>query len=826
MKRRLSLRVKLLAIVAIPLAALLVISTTTALDRLRAAASANDLAERTTDVVTALSLVRELQSERGLTNGLLAGGDEAARQRVADQRRKADTALATYRDAVARLSGTTLASFADTDTRLAGLADIRRRVDAKAITAPESLDWYTGTITSLIDAGTASLLGLGITGDATRSVVAFDALARASEATALERGLMNGVFTAGAFSGDQYRRYVTLRATQSAWYVAHAEVSTAAEEQRVADAVASATSAMVRSARSAADGATATTRFEVDPATWFDDMTVLVDVVLDARDAEADRAVALVEAERASAAQARNVYLAVAAASVALIVAIGLLLGRWVRRPIGELIAEAVAVASERLPAAVRAAAAGEEAPALPPVALRTGDELEDLADAFNRVQSTAVALATEQAAMRRNVGDTFVSLGRRNQSLLARQLGLIDALESREADPELLEELFRLDHLATRMRRNAESLLVLAGTEPARVWSAPVTVLDTLRAAIGEVEDFTRVEVRSLAEVSVLGAAASDLSHLLAELLENATQFSPPTAKVTVTGRQRPEGYVISIVDQGIGMTEDELAEANERIASPPAFELAPSRYLGLFVVGRLAARYGVAVRLHEADSGGTTARVVLPASVLALAPNPAEQPLDPSPAVDHLPDADDAKVIDLRAPAMFAERPPVSPVFEPAPQPMVPAARATLPRRPNGRPVDTAPATEPAPMRGHPAAPAPTSASASGSGERGVDFVERLEFPDAVASVPPPARPAEPGASTPSGLKRRPRPAAAAAAAAAEPAPPAATPAPPTGGFGDTRSAAEVQDLLVRFRRGVELAQGNGRASADHPGENGAHQ
>ncbi len=247
-------------------------------------------------------------------------------------------------------------------------------------------------------------------------------------------------------------------------------------------------------------------------------------------------------------------------------------------------------------------------------------DEIGQLAGAFNRIQGVAVDVATEQAQLlRKGIGDMFVNLARRNQSLLDRQIEFIDELENAEEDPDQLENLFRLDHLATRMRRNAESLLVLAGAEPSRRRGRPVPLADVVRAAVGEVEDFARIDMLQFDEVLVASNAALDIAHLLSELMENAANFSPPDTRVEVVGhRTKAEGYVISVTDHGIGMAPDAIAEANDLLARPPLVGLAMSRSLGFIVIGRLAARFGIAVRLMPSPSSGTTAMVSLPPALI----------------------------------------------------------------------------------------------------------------------------------------------------------------------------------------------------------------
>ncbi len=245
---------------------------------------------------------------------------------------------------------------------------------------------------------------------------------------------------------------------------------------------------------------------------------------------------------------------------------------------------------------------------------VHAGGEVHDVEVALNKVQDSAVSSRSSRRRLRRNIADAYVNLGRRNQNLLSRQLEFITQLENDESDPETLEHLFRLDHLATRMRRNAESLLVLAGLAPPRTWSAPVAMGDVVRGALGEVEGYRRVRLRHVDDARVDGAAAADVSHVIAELVENALSFSPPDADVEVYGRRDDHGYVITIVDSGIGMHDEELERANSLISSANALTLAPSRFLGHYVVAQLAARHGLTVHLAASPAGGLTAMVALP--------------------------------------------------------------------------------------------------------------------------------------------------------------------------------------------------------------------
>ncbi|MFE3196654.1 nitrate- and nitrite sensing domain-containing protein [Embleya sp. NPDC055664] len=301
---------------------------------------------------------------------------------------------------------------------------------------------------------------------------------------------------------------------------------------------------------------------------------------------------------------------------------LGVIVARSLVRSLNTLRRSALEVAEERLPETVRRLSEsdpGDVDLAIEPIGVLSRDEIGQVARAFDAVHAEAVRLAAEQALLRGNVNSMFVNLSRRSQSLIQRQLALISDLENREADPDQLANLFKLDHLATRMRRNGENLLVLAGEEPGRRWTRPVPLVDVLRAAASEVEQYERVELGALPTTDIAGRAVNDLVHLLAELLENSTTFSSPHTKVRVTGHILPDGRaLIEIHDNGIGLTGDDLADANQRLARPPVVDVSISRRMGLFVVGRLATRHGIRVQLRPGEGGGTTALVMLPIELI----------------------------------------------------------------------------------------------------------------------------------------------------------------------------------------------------------------
>ncbi|WP_204073577.1 sensor histidine kinase [Planotetraspora phitsanulokensis] len=279
-------------------------------------------------------------------------------------------------------------------------------------------------------------------------------------------------------------------------------------------------------------------------------------------------------------------------------------------------------LADRRLPAIVQRLRRGEDVDVVaetPPIVTR-GDtaEVVEVGNAFTSVQHTAVEAAVGQAELRKGVGNVFLNLARRSQSLLQRQLALLDELEQQVPDPDTMEKLFAVDHLTTRMRRHAEGLIILSGAHPGRGWRNPVSLFDVARAAVEEVEDYLRVSVVVPQGPAVIGGSVTDLVHLLAELVENATIFSPPHTQVIVRGEVVARGFAVEIEDRGLGISPEELAQLNERLADPPEFDLADSDRLGLFVVGLLARRHGVRVSLRSSPYGGTSAVVLLPKEIV----------------------------------------------------------------------------------------------------------------------------------------------------------------------------------------------------------------
>ncbi|MFN0027250.1 MAG: ATP-binding protein [Acidimicrobiales bacterium] len=425
-------------------------------------------------------------------------------------------------------------------------------------------------------------------------------------------------------------------------------------------------------------------RAALDPAS--DQLHVLNDAYA-AHEAQVEQLVAMARTDLANQEKAANdltrdqvmLLMVFGGAIVLVVTAIAMLMARSIGRPMQLINAEVEQAATSglaELVQAVRELPPGAAPPEVTPLQAGGGPELRKLAASFDSLRATAIQLAAGEAQIRQSVSSMFVNLGRRNQNLLNRTLNFITQLEESERDPESLDNLFRLDHLVTRMRRNAESLLVLAGHDATRTWSQPVDVGDIVRGALSEIEAYDRIDIAALEPVEVRGNAAADISHMLAELMENATTFSPPSAAVSVIGKYVHDGYLLCVTDNGIGMTDKEMTDANRRLLQADKFDVSPMMVLGLFVVSRLAQRYGIQVQLAESPAEGVTAKVKLPISLL-----------EGSDLADRLPSAegDESDGLSTAQPSIGAgptvEVAPVVPAVQPAPAPVAAPAPVLTP-------------------------------------------------------------------------------------------------------------------------------------------------
>jgi signal transduction histidine kinase len=434
------------------------------------------------------------------------------------------------------------------------------------------------------------------------------------------------------------------------------------------------------------------------------------------------------DAEAAATRATTEAWIVVAAAAGALVLAAVMtaLIARSIVRRVRGVTERAQHVAQEQLPALVEALRdPGEDAvlPSIPPIRDRGADEIGDLARSFSAMQSTLEHVASQQVeTLRKGVAEMFVTLARRNRSLIDRQLALIDELESDEEDPDALADFYRLDHMATRMRRNSESLLVLAGSEPPRKWRTPLEIDDVVRAAIGEIEDYRRVDVLTLEAVRLKGAVVADLSHLLSELLENASQFSPPQTRVRVSGHFHEEGYLLTVSDRGVGIPQARLGELNRLLERPPVIGLALEPTLGLYVVAMLAKRHGIGVRL-VAGAPGVSAKLLIPPALYDQTPIALDEPAEGRHASISAPPSQPANGHSI--PGRVASRQSASSPPHPSPQP-APAPQA-VPTPRWAPPSNVAPAAPPSSnepvVRAVPAAsaPAPSAPGSSVPGSSG---------------------------------------------------------------------------------------------------------
>ncbi|MEV7282476.1 nitrate- and nitrite sensing domain-containing protein [Streptomyces sp. NPDC093111] len=427
------------------------------------------------------------------------------------------------------------------------------------------------------------------------------------------------------------------------------------------------------------------------------------------------------------------VLLGLAAVAASLVISVRI--GRGLVVELVSLRNTALEIARRKLPAAMRRLRAGEEidVEAETPPGAAPQDEIGQVGEALTTVHRAALSAAVERAELASGISGVFVNLARRSQVLVHRQLNLLDTMERRADDPNELGDLFRLDHLTTRMRRHAESLIILSGAAPGRAWRVPVPLTNVVRAAVSEIEDYARVEVSRLPETAIVGGAVADLTHLLAELIENAAQFSPPHTRVRISGEPVGNGYALEIEDRGLGMGKDSLADANARIAQSEALDLFDSDRLGLFVVSRLSARHEIGVHLRTSPYGGTTAVVLLPTDVLQGALPPGRSATTP----DH-PDHPDRAAYGPgpEAPEPEARHAAQAPVREEPPAPVTDPAHAAHGRDPEAPRPPRIPAL-PTPREGR-GAPLSGGRPAQDQPPAGVTAIGRRPRP--VTAVPPP--------------------------------------------------------------------------------------
>jgi signal transduction histidine kinase len=635
----LRLRTRLVLLVLLPLTASVALAAVQVVAENDAIHTEDDLSGQVHVSQSVAGLVHAVQDERDLISLYLSGGQSptvikslSAAENATDAQVKAfQAAQQQYSGAISALSPSAQALAVRAQARLGDLPVLRSSVVSLGDSRPV-FQAYTVVIDGLLTYD--DQLATGTTDHTLGNLVSTLNLVRqAGEQTSQERGYLAGILGDGGQLREQQEDLIQAQATYNSAYAAFTAQApaqsvnlyqatvggqdTGAADIVVQQAIDAALSAHPVGDVGMSDGgayAAATTKIGQIRA-----VEVRIGADIQARTGT------LLSAART------KMYLNAAVIVFVLLLAFGAtaVIARSIVGPLRVLRNSAYEIAAVRLPDVIRRLRDPHEADRqepVAPIAVHSRDEVGEVARAFDEVHGAAVRLASEQAMLRQNVNAIFMNLSRRSQTLVERQLRLIDDLENSERDGDRLAQLFRLDHLATRMRRNNENLLVLAGEETARRWTEAVRLVDVARAAAAEVEQYERIVFGEMPRVRVSGKAAPDVAHLIAELLENATAFSSPQTKVWVAARTADGGGVlVNIEDVGIGMTNADLERVNARLADPPLVDASVSRQMGLFVVGRLSGRYGIEVRLAQSQAGGISASITIPAQLVSPMPDDA---------------------------------------------------------------------------------------------------------------------------------------------------------------------------------------------------------
>jgi signal transduction histidine kinase len=448
------------------------------------------------------------------------------------------------------------------------------------------------------------------------------ALTRAIQAMAQERSLVTSMLSSGVVDPGAYNSVIEVATSQRHWLGRFENTASTKDLERYSAARATPAVNLVERLRARTLAAGPGGPAAGSPVLWSNTATGRIDTLEALADDTARELAETADARRSTAEGRRTRALLLFLAALGLAGGAVVLVHRWVLAPIHKLAQASRDAAEDTIPKAVKLAETDGDQVArsvITPLPSSSTTELRAVAEAFNTLQDTTIELAAEGASARGDVSTVFLNFGQRTQSLVTRQLSHIDNLEARTDDPDTLADLFLLDHLTTRLRRNAESLVVLAGAESPRPWARPISAVNVVRAAVAETADYSRVDLLPMAPAMLVGACANDVSHLLAELIDNALAFSPPESPVIISGDAQADGqYLVAVSDAGKGMSTRQLAEANERIAHTPVTDVGRARYFGLFVVGRLAKRHDLTVQLSPSRFAGVKAEVLLPRSVL----------------------------------------------------------------------------------------------------------------------------------------------------------------------------------------------------------------
>ena len=624
MLRRLGIRGKVLAALSVPVIVLFALAGTLSWQSLRDVQVANTVSDLLVVLQESRSVTTALQAERKISAEVANPAIATSQEQMEDVRRIADESMDRFRRAVQRVDLSSVE-----DTRIPGLINgvvgnwdslstIRERVDRGGAPVASILNNYSDTITQTIDFP-AAVAGELPDRDLARIISAHRDVRNLQELYHFEQ-VYGQFMLAGQRSPTQINALIPLLANSP---TVHARTTVTVLDLNLGENV------RVPALGSSWDGTTTYDGFRTliktgsavnfQNITWqaWTDAAAAEIVALDPVQ-EQLRQAANTQASATSGAAIRTLIVtsAVALAAIIASVLVALSIARQIVTPLRRLTAAAGSV-REELPRLVQQVAIPGQGPdlSLTQIPVTSRDEIGRLAQAFNDVNLTTISVAQEQAALRGSIAEMFVNVARRDQILLNRQLSFIDALERTEEDPRVLADLFRIDHLATRMRRNSESLLVLAGIDSGRRVRETLPISDVIRTASSEIEHYERIQLDLPIDPTMLGHTVLPAAHLVAELLENATEFSEPGTPVHVMTGMDEDAVIVEILDDGLGMSPAELAEANEKISVASAGEVLGSQRLGLHVVGRLATRLGAEVVLSAGPNGrGTVASVRFP--------------------------------------------------------------------------------------------------------------------------------------------------------------------------------------------------------------------
>ncbi|MFD9703511.1 nitrate- and nitrite sensing domain-containing protein [Lentzea sp. NPDC059081] len=638
------LRTKLLAVLLIPTVCALALGGLRVRGDLQAATEFNNLANQIQLETAVADLVQQLQRERDLSVSYVASNKKVDRVVLERQLRRVNDTSEAFNAKISELSSdlnpTAVERFQVAAKQLDRLNSLRNSVRDTQYPAEAVQRTYSESIETLINLGETTIAEINDP-ELVRLHLTTNAIARIKEQESLKRAILLDVFQRKAFTPSQTR---ALQAADAELDAARNDFRKAATPEQAKIYDDTVTGLIVDTANDMQESALnqqAGGKKDFSQLTsekWDIAATLTVNLTRDVENLLVEQLQNKTDELSSDTRTRAYIESGVVLAILALALLMALFVARSILNPLRTLRRTALDVADHGLPDAVERILADpnpENAAktAVEPVPVHTREEVGQVARAFDAVHGEAVRLAAQQALLRDNVNAMFVNLSRRSQALVERQLNLIDRLEQDEQDPDQLASLFELDHLATRMRRNSENLLVLSGTDLSRRLTRPVPAAEVLGAAVSEVEQYARVQVGQTPDLTVQGRAVNDLVHLIAELLDNATAFSDPVTKVTVrTAKTRKGELAIEIQDRGVGMGDQEILDANERLADPPDVDVAVSRRMGLYVVARLAKRHDIKVRLrgNEDIEGGTTALVIVPETLIAI---PGQAPVSTPP-------------------------------------------------------------------------------------------------------------------------------------------------------------------------------------------------